>query len=255
MNDPFILPVKPLLMNQSTPSLPCQSILSKSWRRFSRAGTLAAVLVSAITPMAKALVLTTGTLSIAPNGTLDLKNNNLIVKTGSVGVATGGVYNGIQRYAQTGLYNGPGGNPWTGPGINSSTAAADPNVAHAVGVVDNAIAGYAAWPPLDPHPLTGPEILAKYTYFGDADLDGRITSGDYLLIGDPSLGPVSWLSGDFDYDGAITSGDYLLIGGGQAAFDGAGGGPLVSQGAVPEPAGMALVSVGVLSLLARRRKN
>ena len=244
-------------MNQSTPSQSRQSTLSKSWRRFSKVGALAAVLAATVTPAANALVLTTGTLTIAPTGTLNLKVNNLIVKTGIAGVPTAGVYNGIQRYAQTGLYNGAGGF-WDGPGINSSNAATDPLQAHAIGVVDNAIAGYSSWPPLEPHALTGPEILVKYTYFGDADLDGQITSGDYLLIGDPSLGPVAWLSGDFDYDGAITSGDYLLIGGGQAAFDGPGGGPLVSQGGigvVPEPTGLALLSAGVIGLLARRRKN
>ena len=247
-------------MNQSTPSQSSQSsqgiVSSKSWRRFSKVGALAAILAVSITPIASALVVTTNTLTIAPTGILDVKTNNVIVKTGIAGVATAGVYSGIQGYVQKGLYNGPNGF-WDGPGINSSSAATNPNQATAVGVLDNGVAGYATWPPLEPKPLTGPEILVKYTYFGDADLDGTITGADYALIdGSVGMGASDWVFGDFDYDGvAATGADYALIDGGLAAFQ--LGGPLVSQGAaaVPEPGSLSLLAIGMLALARRSRSG
>ena len=51
-------------------------------------------------PSAEAIVLDTGTLVIAPTGVLDLKNNNLIVRSGSVATLTG--------YITTGRNNGVG---------------------------------------------------------------------------------------------------------------------------------------------------
>ena len=49
-------------------------------------------------------------------------------------------------------------------------------------------------------------VIGKYTYFGDANLSGTITSTDYFLIDNGFLNNRSgWINGDFDYSGAITS--------------------------------------------------
>jgi hypothetical protein len=78
---------------------------------------------------------------------------------------------------------------------------------------------------LDP---SGNDILVKYTYFGDANLDGKVDGSDYSLIDYSSLsqssgppGGGSWGSangptngfhdGDFNYDGAVDGSDYTLI--------------------------------------------
>ena len=257
------------IMNSSFSSSSRFGMTSKSLRRFKKASVLAAVAVSAAVTTAQALVITTNTLTISPTGTLNLKSNNLIVNNALVGGLVGAMYNGIQGYVQTGLYNGPNGY-WDGPGIDSSVAAADLAGAHGIGVLDNGQAGYATWPPLTPQAVSAVAILIKYTYFGDADLDGAITPADYQLI-DASVGVVGthdWLNGDFDYDGsAATPADYQLIDAGLAAFQ--GGGPLTSQGSlagrnaisflsptvVPEPSSIGLLSIGILTLARRSRRK
>src|SRR5204863_3345305 len=139
---------------------------------------------------------------------------------------------------------------WKGNGIASSTAAADPAL-HAIGVIAN-----------DARPLGLPgalrttfagetvgidDVLVKYTYFGDADLDGAVTSNDYFQIDNGFLGnKTGWINGDFDYNGVINTNDYFLI---DSAFLAQGGTILSPAGAslpagvtaVPEPASLGVV--------------
>jgi autotransporter-associated beta strand protein len=54
-------------------------------------------------------------------------------------------------------------------------------------------------------------VVGKYTYYGDANLDGKVTGDDYVSI-DSNLGTGdSWLQGDFTLDGAVTGDDYVAI--------------------------------------------
>jgi hypothetical protein len=58
------------------------------------------------------------------------------------------------------------------------------------------------------------DVLVRYTPFGDADLDGRITTNDYFQIDSGFLaGRSGWINGDFDYDGRISTNDYFVIDG------------------------------------------
>ena len=92
------------------------------------------------------------------------------------------------------------------------------------------------------------DVLVKYTWFGDADLNGQVNSNDYFQIDTGFLTGLSgWLNGDFDYDGAITSNDYFLI---DRSFLGQGS-PILSappptsttSQAVPEPASVSTAAV------------
>ena len=214
----------------------------------------------ALASTAQALVLNTGTLSIAPTGTLDLKNNNLVVRSGVLGVPTAGVYNGITGYIQTGL--NINGVIWAGFGINSSVAAANPSGITAIGILNNAEAGYLSWPPLEPITLVGTEILAKYTYFGDSDLGGTVDDGvdfQQFLLGLNSLGTLTgWLYGDYDYNGTTDDGqDFQLF---LLGFNGpntplVGQGPELGAAAVPEPSSFALLAFGALRLASRRNRK
>ncbi len=52
----------------------------------------------------------------------------------------------------------------------------------------------------------------KYTYFGDANLDGMVNGSDYTLIDNGFNNNLTgWRNGDFNYDGIINGDDYTLI--------------------------------------------
>jgi hypothetical protein len=61
--------------------------------------------------------------------------------------------------------------------------------------------------------ITGNSVLVKYTYAGDANLDGVIDGGDYGVIDNfvqvPSVS--GYFNGDFNYDGVVDGGDYGVI--------------------------------------------
>ena len=55
-------------------------------------------------------------------------------------------------------------------------------------------------------------MLVRYTYYGDANLDGKVDGGDYSRIDNGYLQQLTgWYNGDFNYDNAIDGSDYTLI--------------------------------------------
>ena len=213
---------------------------------------------------------------------------DLRITTGNfIGTSSGGAPNtvgnytagSIQHYLQTG-FNAAGGY-WDGPGIRSSDAAADG--ATAIGALDNSLIGYTSWNPvailagpnacakgfdfntpnigLGEVALSGDEILLKYTYYGDTDLNGLINGDDVgnVVFGKNNPTLASWLNGDFDYSayqdgddiGDFVAGKASYTANGQLLVDD-GGSP--KAGAVPEPGSLGLLMVGALGLLGRRRK-
>ena len=53
--------------------------------------------------------------------------------------------------------------------------------------------------------------IGKYTFFGDANLDGKVTGDDYVSV-DANLGTGdAWLEGDFNMNGLTTGDDYVAI--------------------------------------------
>lgn len=99
-------------------------------------------------------------------------------------------------------------------------------------------------------------VLVKYTYNGDANLDGVIDIDDYFMIDtNYARGTVNptYRQGDFNYSGAITADDYFMI---DAAYVGQTGplsGVASPVAAVPEPATLSLLALGAAALLRRRR--
>ncbi len=152
-------------------------------------------------------VLVLGSLSIsASSGTLDLGGNDLDIQNGSAALLAT-----VQSLVQQGYSLGA----WTGPGITSSSAAADASHLRALGVVQNNQSGSALFNStnkFDGLVAGAADILVKYTYYGDLNLDGKVDGSDYSLIDNGYLQQLTgWLNGDLNMDGAINGSDYTLI--------------------------------------------
>jgi fibronectin-binding autotransporter adhesin len=204
-------------------------------------------------------------------GTLDLANNDLVVRGGNLATLTNQV---AQGYAN-GHWNGTGG-------IVSSMAAADSIHLTALGVIQNSVdqnGGNALMGMFDGQSVNNTDILVKYTYYGDTNLDGKVDGSDYARIdaayladqeylaansGGTALPATGWFNGDFNYDGVVDGSDYTLMDNAfnqqgaqlaaQVAFataqiTGAGG-----ASAVPEPATLGVIGMITVGALGRRRR-
>ena len=208
------------------------------------------------------LLVTTGlTANTSAGASLDLTDNDLLVRGGSVSSVT--------ALAAAGYAGGT----WAGPGLASSTAAANAARLTALGVVsgDDGTGNplYGSTSPLGPFDGVSPttaDVLVRYTYYGDANLDGTVDGADYARIdaGYNAGGSLTgWYNGDFNYDGRVDGSDFTLI---DNAFnlEPAGRGlPSVVLSAtstaevataVPEPAAVGLAVVGIATLAGRRKR-
>jgi autotransporter-associated beta strand protein len=210
----------------------------------------------------------------SPTATLDVTNNNMVVHNGDISTTIAQLKSGLNS----------SGTLWTGPGIVSSTAATNAaantnSTVFAVGAIKNIDKNnnliYSTWP-APPSPdggasgLVTTDVLVKYTYFGDANLDGVVdNTTDYDLwsngFTDPGLAATNgWLYGDFDFSGTVdNTTDYDLWSTGFAHQ----GGPLAGSAGsqtpsavvqpVPEPTSIALAALGLtilgMKVVSRRR--
>ncbi len=163
-------------------------------------GSAGDVALSAPSAAANRSVLITGSLSFtAGTGLLDLDANDMIVHAGGLSQLTSeiaGGYNG-------GSWNGAGG-------ITSTAAAGSGNTA--LGIEVNSNGSSSLMSVFDAQSVTSTDVLVKYTYFGDANLDGIVNGSDYTLIDNGFNNALTgWRNGDFNYDGVVNGDDYTLI--------------------------------------------
>ena len=195
------------------------------------------------------------TPSLSDNGTLDLMGNDLDFQApGSAGLTI------LTSLIKSGYAAGS----WTGLGIISSTASSDVKHLTTLGVLQNNDGfGMAIYTALDGHLIALNDVVVKYTYYGDANLDGKVDGSDYSRIdsvyvnNQTNAGPLltGWQNGDFNYDGVINGSDYTLIDNGfntqgavlsdQLAYPTAEVSGISNISVVPEP-----VSNGAMLLLA-----
>ncbi len=194
-------------------------------------------------------------------GKVDLTNNDLIIHTGSLADLT--------NQAREGFSNGT----WNGSaGIVSSAAAADSLHLTAVAVVQNNQSGSALFTGGNTFDGVAPapgDLLLKYTYYGDANLNGVVDGSDYSRIDTAYLADktnagkyTGWYNGDFNYDGVVNGSDYTLIDDAfNTQFASLAGAvdptanvtSEISIAAVPEPQCLSIMAVAAGAMLGRRR--
>jgi hypothetical protein len=140
-------------------------------------------------------LLSLGGTSLAPAGLLDLSNNDMILRGGDIAAV------------QADIASNFNGGTWSGQaGITSESAQFDATHLTALGYAT----GMAI--PFDGQSISATDVLVKYTYYGDANLDGKIDGSDYSRMDFGTLfRATGWDNGDLNYDGVINGSDYSLI--------------------------------------------
>jgi hypothetical protein len=186
----------------------------------SGAGSRATVLASGTTAGTSALE----SLSLGLGTQLDITNNVLIVR------AAAGTKDAVHADLQSKIISAQNGfdenfiTRWDGPGITSSSARSTNLVSGfdltALGVIRNSDLDVITGLPDSGYTSFGgqgvgpDDVLIKYTYTGDGNLDGAVTFDDYAAMDSAffELIPiVGWAVGDVNFDNAITFDDYSVV--------------------------------------------
>jgi hypothetical protein len=195
----------------------------------------------------------------APTATLDLGNNSMVIDySGNT------IIDDVRQLLRSGYNSGA----WNGTGINSSRAGlptGDPAHATAIGYLEGStIAGgtFAG------QTVDADSIALKYTYAGDANLDGLVDVADLGALATAWQTSGLWASGDFDYNGTIDVNDLGILATNWQAGVGAPLTPTdghpwaftdalaaigLGGASVPEPTTALLMVLGPLALRRRRR--
>lgn len=102
-------------------------------------------------------------------------------------------------------------------------------------------------------------VLVRYTYYGDANLDGKVNTADFTALAAAfNSASGTWQTGDFNYDGVVNLLDFnaVAVNFGAAALPGSDLSLSPSLGTlVPEPGSLSLLALGVATLAGRRRRK
>jgi dockerin type I repeat protein len=207
-------------------------------------GTLAMLNSGTASGVSNVKTLTIGGGSGAWTAAWDLSNNAAIVDyTGTSPLAT------IADQIKSGRGNGA----WNGTGITSSAAAAvasDSSNIHktALGFAEASLLSFNTY---QGQSLDGSAVFVRYTFTGDANLDGAVTTADFTsLATNFNQSGKSWIDGDFNYDGKVNALDFNAV---ATNF-----GQTMSSASlgtlVPEPMCVSMILGGAL-LLRRRSKQ
>jgi hypothetical protein len=197
---------------------------------------------------------TLGSLSVGASGQVNLANNHMFIDYG-------GGPDPVSSVAGW-LASGYAAGTWTGPGINSTAAAAN-SLSYGLGYADSADAG-------NPAGLSSGTIEVAYTLLGDANLDYAVNGVDFgILAANFNKGITGWDKGDFNYDNAVNGVDFGVLAAnfnkGASGVAGASAADWAALDAfaaanglladVPEPASVGVAVLGVAGVLARRRRS
>ena len=104
--------------------------------------------------------------------------------------------------------------------------------------------------PVGAFPDMGADEYGSVALMGDANVDGAVDGGDFTLWADHYKQAGGWGDGDFTGDGTVDGADYTLWADNFGAdINGTGG----AGASVPEPGALAVLCLGAVGLLRRRR--
>jgi autotransporter-associated beta strand protein len=152
----------------------------------------------------------TAALSVASGAALDLNDNDLVYNYSNGGAPDATRLATVQQLASIGYAGGA----WTGAGITSGVAksvAADGTNSHktALGFAEASAAGISGF---DGVTTDGDMILIRYTYGGDSNLDGQVTSTDFDAVSlHFNQSGQTWVTGDFNFDGIVNALDFNAV--------------------------------------------
>ncbi len=207
--------------------------------------------------------LVTKSLSVT-SAKLNLTNNNAVIDYSDgtpIGSWNGSAYTGVQGLLQSGIGDGS----WNGSTGITSSSAAGVSVLHALAVAEASdVLGISGGQSADfmGQTVDATSVLIKYTYGGDANLDGTLNGDDYFQI-DSNINAAGtvfgYINGDFNYDGDINGDDYFIIDSninvGQSQPMGSAPAPIAALTTVPEPSAAGILSLAACGLAARRRRR
>jgi autotransporter-associated beta strand protein len=192
------------------------------------------------------------TMFISSTGRLDLTNNALVEDYPD---NTSSPANTRRTLLSGGYNNGA----WNGSGITSSRAAAQ------AGSMQKTAIGYAEASDVLTYSSGSASfagvnlvqgnkaLLFRYTYSGDANLDGVVNALDFNALASAygqNTGSQVWAKGDFNYDGNTDTLDFNAL---AANFNASGPIPGAGLGTlVPEPSAIAVVALAGAGLRRRR---
>lgn len=174
------------------------------------------------------------TISADSGASLDLADNQMRIANGDL----------VAIAALVGA--GRNGGTWTGTGIRSSSAAEDPSQ-YTLGVKKD-----------------GADVLVKFTYAADANLDGVVNVGDLGILASNWNGTQrGFWQADFNNDGVVNVGDLGIL---ASTWNKGAGNPLSLEQALvlfpeltgvsaPEPASVLLLGGAMTCILTRRKRR
>jgi hypothetical protein len=169
------------------------------------------------------VLIITGALDLGngDTGRLDMTDNALILKDNTTGY-------GYVRHVIINAYNG---GTWDEPGITTSKGGTIGSGDYAgkpvaLGCADNGnlLVPFSSF---QGQSVDGSNLLVKWTFQGDADLDGDVDVADLGTTASNWQTSGDWYQGDFDYDGTIAVNDLGLV---ATNWQAGVGGPLLVGG-------------------------
>jgi uncharacterized protein YaiE (UPF0345 family) len=158
-------------------------------------------------------VLTIKNLSMPSTGKIDIKDNSLIYDyipgNSPLGTWNGTAYTGLMGNIVSGYNN----KTWTGNGITSSMANGTTKVVGAAEATNVLKISSAQTGTYKSETVDGSAVIVRYTYGGDANLDGKVNVDDYVRV-DSNVGLAGsngYYNGDLNYDGKVNVDDYVII--------------------------------------------